>query len=77
MQPRTRLGRQPASRLRLAAYGGLVTAGLTASLIGVIDRVDAPVGAIVPRYDSDTYRLVLRLDTRPTVMQDPEAGLGR
>lgn len=46
-------------------------------LNGVIDRVDAPVGAIVPSYDSDTYRLVLRLDTRPTVMQYPEASLGR
>ncbi|WP_157362275.1 hypothetical protein [Haloechinothrix halophila] len=50
---------------------------LNGDLESLINGLGEPVSAITPRYDDETYRLVLRLDTRPTVHQSPDAVMAR
>lgn len=50
---------------------------LNNDLATLINGLGTPVSAITPRYDDETYRLVLRLDTRPTVYQSPDAVMAR
>ncbi|GAA5124924.1 hypothetical protein [Haloechinothrix salitolerans] len=50
---------------------------LNNDLESLISGLGTRVSAITPYYDDETYRLVLRLDTRPTVYQSPDAVMAR
>ncbi|MPY98308.1 MAG: hypothetical protein GEU97_09975 [Actinophytocola sp.] len=50
---------------------------LNAKLTTLINGVGGSVSTITPRYDDETYRLVLRLNTQPMVYQSPVAVLAR